>query len=154
MENLQIKVDDLSSSDIAELLALHYQRMREVSPPESCHVFNIDELRQANVTVWSAREENDLLGCIALKELNSLSGEIKSMKTSEANLRKGIGEILLNHLHGVAKRRNYKFLYLETGSMKYFEPARKLYERHGFKFCSPFSEYVEDPNSVFMSKNI
>ncbi|MEP6937714.1 MAG: GNAT family N-acetyltransferase, partial [Chthoniobacterales bacterium] len=33
-------------------------------------------------------------------------------------------------------------------------PARQLYARSGFIFCLPFAEYVEDPNSVFMTKEL
>lgn len=40
---------------------------------------------------------------------------------------------------------------LETGSMEAFEPAQKLYESFGFTRCGPFGDYVEDPNSVFMT---
>jgi putative acetyltransferase len=36
--------------------------------------------------------------------------------------------------------------------MEVFEPARQLYFRAGFTFCAPFADYVEDPNSVFMTK--
>jgi putative acetyltransferase len=36
--------------------------------------------------------------------------------------------------------------------MKAFEPAHKLYESFGFSYCSPFGDYVDDPNSVFMTK--
>lgn len=43
---------------------------------------------------------------------------------------------------------------LETGSMPFFEPARNLYAKYGFKNCAPFSTYKEDPNSVFMAKDL
>lgn len=36
--------------------------------------------------------------------------------------------------------------------MQAFEPVRRLYERCGFTYCAPFADYVEDPNSVFMTK--
>jgi putative acetyltransferase len=48
--------------------------------------------------------------------------------------------------------RGYKRLSLETGSMVQFEPAQSLYKSFGFTFCGPFGGYVEDPNSVFMTK--
>ena len=35
--------------------------------------------------------------------------------------------------------------------MEAFEPAQKLYESFGFTRCGPFGDYVEDPNSVFMT---
>jgi hypothetical protein len=40
---------------------------------------------------------------------------------------------------------------LETGAAAAFEPAQRLYESFGFSCCRPFGDYVEDPNSVFMT---
>jgi putative acetyltransferase len=61
---------------------------------------------------------------------------------------------LLRHIIDEAKRRGYRRLSLETGSMDYFEPARSLYAKFGFAHCDPFAGYVEDPNSVFMAKDL
>ena len=49
-------------------------------------------------------------------------------------------------------RMGFARLSLETGSMKAFEPAQRLYESFGFAYCPPFGDYVEDPNSVFMTR--
>lgn len=38
--------------------------------------------------------------------------------------------------------------------MDAFEPARRLYTNFGFTYCEPFANYVEDPNSVFMTKKL
>jgi putative acetyltransferase len=38
--------------------------------------------------------------------------------------------------------------------MDFFMPARALYANFGFKNCPPFSDYIEDPNSVFMTKEL
>ena len=45
-------------------------------------------------------------------------------------------------------------LSLETGSQKFFEPARRLYLGAGFSECEPFADYVLDPNSVFMTRTL
>lgn len=97
-------------------------------------------------------EKNELLGCGALKELNSLHGEIKSMRTSTSHLRKGVAKRILQQIIEEAKRRGYSRISLETGSMNAFEPARRLYAGFGFQYCKPFSDYIDDPNSVFMTK--
>jgi putative acetyltransferase len=98
--------------------------------------------------VW---ESGELLGCGALKELDSRHAEIKSMRTSSSHLRKGVAKNLLNHILKEAKRRGYNRISLETGSMEAFAPARKLYASFGFTNCQPFADYVEDPYSVFMT---
>jgi putative acetyltransferase len=92
-----------------------------------------------------------LLGCGALKELDPKHGEIKSMRTPNTLRRRGAGRAILAHMIVVARSRAYERLSLETGSMQAFKPAQRLYESFGFTYCGPFGEYVEDPNSVFMS---
>ena len=32
--------------------------------------------------------------------------------------------------------------------------ARRLYAKAGFKLCPPFADYIEDPNSVFMTMEL
>jgi putative acetyltransferase len=151
---VQIKVDDLSGPEIRELLEEHLASMHLHSPPESIHALPIEGLRRPEVTFWTAWENGELLGCGALKELDPQHGEIKSMRTSSRHLRKGVAAGLLAHIVSEATRRNYHRLSLETGSMEAFEPARALYARAGFSFCEPFADYIEDPNSVFMTMEL
>ena len=148
---MEIRVDDLSGPEIEALLSEHLASMHVHSPPESVHALPIEKLRGADITFWSAWENGDLLGCGALKELDPTHGEIKSMRTASGHLRKGVGRAVLNHIIEEAKRRKYRRLSLETGSMEPFEPARRLYLRAGFIYCEPFADYVLDPNSVFMT---
>ena len=104
------------------------------------------------VVVQGPRRE--LLGCGALKELDSHHAEIKSMRTSSAHLRRGVASHLLTYILEEAARRGYARLSLETGSAEAFEPAQRLYARFGFDYCGPFGDYVEDPYSVFMTKEL
>ncbi|MCL4110207.1 UNVERIFIED_CONTAM: hypothetical protein GTU68_026727 [Idotea baltica] len=125
--------------------------MKSVSPPESKHALDLDGLRMPDVIFWSAWEEDNLVGCGALKELNDSHAELKSMRVSSKLRGHGIASKLLKHILSEAKFKGYDTLSLETGSMAFFEPARKLYEKFGFQDCAPFASYMEDPNSVFMS---
>ncbi|MGM7721464.1 GNAT family N-acetyltransferase [Metabacillus sp. Hm71] len=151
---MEIKLDDLSGAKIAALIGEHLQGMALHSPPESIHALNLDGLKQPDVTFWSAWEQDEVVGCGALKELDDTHGEIKSMRTSSAHLRKGVARKLLEHIVAEAKQRGYQRLSLETGSMAAFEPARRLYESFGFTYCTPFADYKEDPNSLFMTKEL
>jgi putative acetyltransferase len=151
---VNIRVDNLTGPEIAALLNEHLASMHTHSPPESVHALPIEKLRGPDITFWSVWENGELLGCGALKELDPQHGEVKSMRTSSKHLRKGVGRAVLNHIIDEAKRRGYRRLSLETGSMAAFEPARKLYQRAGFTYCKPFGDYVEDPNSVFMTMEI
>lgn len=151
---MKIKIDDLSGPEIAGLIAEHLRCAAAVTPLCSMHALNLDALRKPDVTFWSAWQGDDLAGCGALRELDRAHGEIKSMRTAHAHLRKGVGSMLLKHIISEAKRRGYRRLSLETGVMPYFEPARSLYRKFGFSICPPFTGYTEDPNSVFMTKEL
>ena len=148
---MEIKLDDLSGSEMAAFIMEHLAGMSLTSPPESIHALGLEELKKADVTVWSAWENGELLGCGALKELDETHGEIKSMRTSAAHLRKGVARQLLTHIIDEASMRGYNRLSLETGSMEAFYPAQKLYVSFGFRYCPPFADYWDDPNSVFMT---
>ncbi len=151
---LEIKLDDLTGSEVAALIGEHLQSMTLHSPPESIHALNLEGLKKPEITFWSAWEQDELVGCGALKELDGQHGEIKSMRTSSSHLRKGVAKRILEHIIEEAKRRGYQRISLETGSMDAFEPARRLYASFGFKYCKPFSDYMEDPNSIFMTKEL
>ena len=151
---MEIRLDDLSGPGIHALLAEHLAEMHRISPPESVHALPVDGLRQPDITFWTAWSGNDLLGCGALRQLSAVHGEIKSMRTAIAHRGKGVAKALLEHIVEEAKGRGYERLSLETGSQKEFEPARTLYERSGFTRCPPFADYVEDPNSVFMTRSL
>jgi putative acetyltransferase len=126
--------------------------MYSISPPESVHALDLDGLRKPEISFWTVWSGGDLLGCGALKELNARHGEIKSMRTATAHLRKGVARAMLSYIVAEARKRKYTRLSLETGSQPEFEPARRLYESFGFEYCPPFEGYVLDPNSVFMTK--
>ncbi|GMA50842.1 putative N-acetyltransferase YsnE [Alicyclobacillus contaminans] len=149
---MEIRQDDASGAQVVQLVQQHLQEMAQHSPPESVHALNLSSLQKPDITFWTAWEGEELLGCGALKELSPWHGEVKSMRTATAHLRKGVAKRMLEHIIQEARRRGYQRLSLETGSMAAFEPARRLYQSFGFEFCPPFADYVEDPNSVFMTK--
>jgi putative acetyltransferase len=148
---MKIIIDDLQHPAIQALLNEHLQNMYELSPPESVHALNLHKLLVPEITFWTAWENDLLLGCGALKELDPKHGEIKSMRTPIALRRKGAGRAILAHIIEVAKERAYERLSLETGSADAFKPAQRLYESFGFTYCGPSGDYLEDPNSVFMT---
>ena len=147
---MKIILDDLQGQAIAEFLEEHIQDMKSISSPESKHALDLDGLRSETISFWTIYDDDQLVGCGALKELSQTWGEIKSMRTRAGCRGKGIATNMLQHIIDTARSRGYQKLNLETGSMAFFEPARRLYSRHGFEYCAPFDQYIEDPNSVFM----
>ena len=76
------------------------------------------------------------------------------MHTAPAASRKGVGSAILQHIIAFARSRGISRLSLETGSWEYFRPAVALYRSHGFVEYQPFADYVEDPNSIFMTLDL
>lgn len=149
---MQIYLDDLQGAEIARFLEAHIQDMRSISPPESKHALDLHALRSKEICFWTIYEDAQLLGCGALKQLSSDHAEIKSMRTLADMRGKGVASTLLSHIVTEAQKRGYKKISLETGSMDFFVPARKLYEKFGFTYCEPFADYKLDPYSLFMTK--
>lgn len=149
--SMRIAEDNLTGPEIRSLLEVHFAGMLANSPEGSCHFLDFDGLNAPDVTFWSIWDGQDLAGCGALKELSPEHGEIKSMRTHEDHLRKGVGAMMLTHIISEARERGYRRLSLETGSSEAFIPALAMYEAHGFEFCPPFGDYVEDPFSRFMT---
>jgi putative acetyltransferase len=148
---IDIDQDEPNRPDVHQLLTEHLADMFATSPPESVHALDPVALSNQSVTFWTAREDGILLGCGALKELDTRQGEIKSMRTTPGARGRGVATLVLTRILDVARQRRYERLWLETGSEQFFAPARGLYRRNGFTVCGPFADYVPDPNSVFMS---
>jgi putative acetyltransferase len=148
---MRIELDNLARPEVRALLGEHLSNMHELSPPESVHALDITGLQSPDITFWTVWEGPVLLGCGALKELDPIHGEVKSMRTPRQLRRRGAGRAVLTHIISEARARGYLRLSLETGSTEAFKPAQKLYERFGFEFCAPFGPYRPDPNSAFMT---
>ncbi|WP_210449133.1 GNAT family N-acetyltransferase [Vibrio crassostreae] len=146
-----IKLDDLSGGEVIGLLEEHLADMYATSPPESVHALDLDGLKSPEITFFSAWKDSQLLGCVAIKELDTQHAELKSMRTSQFALKSGVASQLLQHVLDTAAIRKYQTISLETGSEDYFKAARNLYEKFGFGYCEPFADYILDPHSQFMS---
>lgn len=135
--------DDLTHPQVVALIELHLRAAFENSPPGAVFALDLSGLRDPAVTLWTAWEGADLLGMGALKRLDAVHGEIKSMRTAPDQLRRGVAGTMLDHLLGEARARGYRRISLETGSTEAFAPARALYERTGFVETGPFADYTD-----------
>jgi putative acetyltransferase len=148
---MRIIQDDLSDPRVIGLLQTHVTSARAQTAPGSAHALDLEGLKSSDISVWTMWENETLVGVGALKRLSADHGEVKSMHTDRAMRGKGAGSAMLRHIVAAAKAAGLARLSLETGSWEYFDPARRLYRKHGFVECPPFADYVLDPNSVFMS---
>ena len=140
--------------EVHELLSKHFIELRAASPEGSAHVLDIPGLKVNSIKFWSLWENNNLVGCGALKFLDIDHGEFKSIRVIDKYRKKGYGAKILEHLIDEAKKLKIKKLSLETGSGDFFLPARALFKKMGFVECDPFAHYKKDPNSCYMSLKI
>ncbi|MEM8786709.1 MAG: GNAT family N-acetyltransferase [Pseudomonadota bacterium] len=153
---VEIRPDDLQDPRVMALIAAHRAHSHAHSPATSAHTLTAQALRAPGITLYVAWEGEAALATGALQLIDPAEGaegaEIKSMHVAEAARGRGLGAAMLAHLEAAARARELGRLWLETGSMDAYAPARGLYARHGFTPCPPFGTYVEDANSVFMTK--
>ncbi|RYZ06540.1 MAG: GNAT family N-acetyltransferase [Myxococcales bacterium] len=138
---LTILPGDLGDARVRALLQQHLAGMHESSPVGSVYALDTLALQAPDIALYTAWMGEELLGCGALKHLSEVSGEVKSMRTASAHLRRGVAGRLLEHLLGVARARGYRQVSLETGSGPAFEPALALYRRYGFEPGEAFGDY-------------
>ena len=144
---------ELGTGDVRALLAHHFAEMTAGTPPSACHVMPADALADPSIRFFTVRDDDGtLLGCGALKRLAGDHGELKSMRTADAALGRGVGGAMLNHLITVARAQGMTRLSLETGNS--FAAANRLYQREGFERCGPFGGYRPTDFTTFYTRTI
>ena len=139
---------------VNHLLIKHFIELRSVSSKGSTHVLDIPGLKDPSIKFWSLWNNNHLIGCGALKFIGQNHGEFKSIRVSDDFRNRGIGSKIISHLIIQAKKLGIKKLSIDTGSGKFFLPARKLFEHFKFRQCKPFAHYQEDPNSCYYTLDL
>jgi putative acetyltransferase len=147
---LAIREDDLSGDLTRALLALHLAGMHASTPPEHVFALDLSGLKAPGITVWTVWDGDAVIGIGALKALGAVHGEVKSMRTDPAHLRKGVASAMLEHIIGEARRRGFTRLSLETGVGSLFEPALELYRKRGFRPGGAFAEYQPSEFNQFL----
>ena len=151
---MKVIENNFDNAEVNHLLTKHFIELRSVSPDDSCHVLDIKGLKDSSIKFWSFWDNNQLIGCAALKFLDDEHGEFKSIRVADNSRGKGFGEKIISHLIEVAKNEGIRRLSIETGAGDFFKSARKLFKKFGFKTCRPFADYKEDPNSCYFDLEI
>jgi putative acetyltransferase len=149
--DLQIARADPRDERVRALVERHLAFGRSFTPLEDAHALEVDELLDPAIVLFAARKGEQILGVGALKEIDADHGELKTMHTAEAARGRGVGRAMLDHLLAEARRRDYRRVSLETGTMAAFAPARALYEGAGFTVCPPFGAYRQGPHNVYLT---
>lgn len=145
---------ELDREDVRSLLAQHFAECRTGSPPEACHVLPVDGLKDPAIRFFTLREHGALLGCGALRQLEPGHGEVKSMRTADEALGRGVGQAMLDHLLAIARADGMTRISMETGSTGQFAAANRLYEKNGFRRTGAFGGYTDTPWTHFYTREI
>lgn len=153
---LRIAQDSTAAEDVRSLVEANVRDNYAVSPADSVHVLGPEALLDAQIILWSARDlsTGEALAIGAIKFLSAEEAEVKSMRTAETARGRGIAGELLRTMMQECRQRGVLDLYLETGIEDFFAPARALYARVGFEETGPFADYIEDPNTVFLTRSL
>lgn len=136
------------------LFQRHKADMHADTPPESIHMLPREALQAQDIDFFVLRLSGVPVGMGALKRLDAGQGELKSMHVLAEYRGAGLSRHLLEHLVDHARRLGLSRLSLETGVQPTFEAARGLYRRAGFKECGPFGDYGDDPNSLYLTRQL
>jgi putative acetyltransferase len=138
--------------DLSLLFDRHTADMHADTPPESIHMMDKAALAAPGIRFFVLRDGEAPLAMGAFKRIDAAHAEIKSMHVLAEARGRGLSKVMLDHLVAAALADGFKRLSLETGVQPTFVAARALYARAGFADCPPFEGYVDDPNSVYMTK--
>ena len=145
-----VREDDLTGEQTKALLALHLAGMHAASPPESVFALDLSGLQGPEISVWTAWRGDALAAVGALKMLAHGNGEVKSMRTDPAFVRRGAASVILDTIIEAARQRGAARLSLETGSGHVFDPALALYRRYGFRNGPAFGDYEPSAFNQFL----
>lgn len=139
---------------VLPLIERHLTFARASSPACSVHAMEPDDLSEADATFFVVFDGEEAIAMGAIKPIDAHHGEVKSMHVHACHRGRGLADAILLSLLEQGRADGYRRVSLETGSQDVFAPARAFYLRHGFVVCPPFEGYVEDPASVFMTREL
>jgi ribosomal protein S18 acetylase RimI-like enzyme len=99
-------------------------------------------LRDAAKRVWVAEDDGRVVGFVAAGVVDTarLIGEIAMVAVDPAAQRRGIGSSLTEHATAWLREQGMRVAVLGTGGDAGHEPARRVYERLGFRLF-PSAQY-------------
>lgn len=99
-----------------------------------------------------AYEQDEVVGCGAVRKYSENSMEIKRMYVPVNKREKGIATTILKELERWCKEMNFKKCMLETGKNQ--PEAIRFYEKNQFKIIPNFGKYIDSKNSVCFEKEL
>ena len=152
-----LSIHDLDpySQEALKLLEASDIYLGALYPPESNHLSSPADLAAAHVRFLGYQVGPDIVGCGAVKILEDRMGrygEIKRVFVLPEFRGRGISKALMEALETHLIAQGIGLSRLETGI--YQPEALGLYRRFGYVERAPYGDYVPDPLSVFMEKQL
>ena len=101
-----------------------------------------------------AQDDLDVIGCVALRDLDDDTCEMKRMFVDAKHHGRGIGNALGRRIVSDARDIGYHVMRLDTGPLQ--NEAQRLYEQLGFRRIEPYYPLDEEMKSwlVFMELDL
>lgn len=152
---VRVSVETPLQDDVRDLVEALNAHMLPLSPLEFQFKMTVEQMAEANTTVFVARDENGkAVGCGALKMHDNGVGELKRMFTRPEVRGKRVGSLLVDAIVELARARGISRLVLETGTGTGFDGAWRLYENSGFVRCGVVLDYPDSEYSAFFEKRL
>jgi putative acetyltransferase len=148
---VEIAIESPLQDDVRALIAELNETLLDLTPPEFCFHMTVEEMAEADTTVFIARDEGAAVACGALKRHTGV-GEVKRMYTRPSHRGKKIGARIVERIEALARDEGLSRLVLETGDRH--PAAWAVYERAGFTRCGPVLDYPDSQWSVFYAKDL
>lgn len=149
-------IKEVMSSDRAlrTLISAHKAYCDANTPKGSGHAVNPNTQTLETLRYWVVAHDGEAVGCIGLKIIGSTHSEIKTMHVLPQARGTGCGQRLIQVVFDESARLGMIRINLETGAGDGFAASRRLYARMGFTPCDAFGDYVDDPFSVCMTRDL
>lgn len=143
----RIKVSELTKKNIQYIINIQKEQNIHISSKENI----LKDLANTNFKYFTIEYENKIIGYISFSYVIDI--EIEAIVVKKDFQRLGLGTLLLNFVFEFAKTKNIENIFLEVRVSN--TPARKLYDKCGFKEINIRKNYYNDNNedAVILVKN-
>ena len=142
------------TDELAHILQAHWIFCTSSTPIEHVYALDASKLFSPDITVFGARIDGELVGVGAMRKLDQLHAELKSMHTLAKSRGSGVGKAMVAYIEDFARSSGIERMSLETGTNEAFRPARQLYKSLGYQSCEAFGDYVLSEDNTCMTKLI
>lgn len=139
------------ASDALKLMDELSETLETITGNSGRNSFNSDDVCvPRSLFVVAYNEENEAIGCGALRPINDNTAEIKRMYAKTKA--KGVGTEILCYLEKQARKLGYNTIWIETRLIN--ETAVSFYEKKGYKRIPNYGKYVDRPEAVCFEKRL